>query len=100
MGCEEPLEGILFYFDRNLGEDPKIFTDYNLRRRGYTILDWCCMCQCSGEMIDHCTFKDLESLGNKLLASFVGTFFYWSQVWGFTSSDSIPMYIDYLFPCT
>ena len=48
MGCEEPSEGILFYFDGSLGEDLKIFTDYNLRRRGYTILDWCCMCQCSG----------------------------------------------------
>ena len=25
-----------------------MFTGDNLRRRGYTIVGWCCMCQCSG----------------------------------------------------
>ena len=26
----------------------KMLTGDNLRRRGYTIVGWCCMCQCSG----------------------------------------------------
>ena len=30
----------------------KIFTGGNLRR-GLSIVEWCCMCQCSGEIVDH-----------------------------------------------
>lgn len=36
----------------------KIFTSDNLRKRGFIIVDWCCMCQSSGEDVDwlliHC----------------------------------------------
>ena len=31
----------------------KILTGNNLRRRGFTIVDWCCLCQCSGEDVNH-----------------------------------------------
>lgn len=31
----------------------KILTGENLRRRGFTIVDWCCMCHSSGEIVDH-----------------------------------------------
>ena len=31
----------------------KILTCNNLRRRWYTIVDWCCMYWCSGEGVDH-----------------------------------------------
>lgn len=31
----------------------KILTGENLRRRGFTIMDWCCMCHSSGEIVDH-----------------------------------------------
>ena len=31
----------------------KILTCKNLIKRGYSIVSWCCMCQCSGETMDH-----------------------------------------------
>ena len=31
----------------------KILTGENLRRKGFTIVDWCCMCHSSGEIVDH-----------------------------------------------
>ena len=31
----------------------KILTSDNLRRRGFSIVDWCCMCRYSGETVDH-----------------------------------------------
>ena len=143
----------------------KILTGDNLRRRGFSIVDWCYMCRYIGEIVDHlmihgkraylswsfvvrtfavswvlqgrvidllfgwrnwlgkylsniwnltalclmwciwrernnCTFEDVESLGNQLLASFMGSLFHWSRAWGLTSSDSLPMFIDLLLPCS
>ena len=31
----------------------KILTDDHLRKRGFTIMDWCCLCRGSGESVDH-----------------------------------------------
>ena len=31
----------------------KILTYDNLMRRGYTLTNWCCMCRCEGESVDH-----------------------------------------------
>jgi hypothetical protein len=31
----------------------KILTLDNLRKRGLTVVDWCCMCKKSGESINH-----------------------------------------------
>ena len=31
----------------------KILTNDNLKRRGITLVDWCCLCKCSGESMDH-----------------------------------------------
>ena len=47
-----------------------------------------------------CTFEDLESSVEQLLASFIGSLFDWSRAWGFTSSDSLLMFVDSLCSCT
>lgn len=39
----------------------------------------------------------MESSGDQLLASFVGTSYNWSRIWGLTSSDFLPIFIDSLF---
>ena len=31
----------------------KILTGDNLRGRGMDFVDWCIMCRCNGEMVDH-----------------------------------------------
>ena len=31
----------------------KILAYKNLIKRGYTLVGWCCMCRCNGEMVDH-----------------------------------------------
>uniref|UniRef100_A0A2N9IY74 Reverse transcriptase domain-containing protein n=1 Tax=Fagus sylvatica TaxID=28930 RepID=A0A2N9IY74_FAGSY len=31
----------------------RILTCDNLRRRGFVMVGWCCMCKCSGETVDH-----------------------------------------------
>lgn len=31
----------------------KILTVDNIRRRGYTLVDWCCICRSSREVVDH-----------------------------------------------
>ena len=49
---------------------------------------------------NRCTFEDLGSTRDQLLASFVGTLFNWSCAWGFTSRESIPMFIESLSFCT
>jgi hypothetical protein len=41
---------LLFFFFRALG---KILTVDNLRRRHIVVLDWCCICKCNGESVDH-----------------------------------------------
>lgn len=53
---------------------------------------WCFWRECN-----ICTFKDVESSGDQLLASFVGTSYNWSRIWGLTSSDFLPIFIDSLF---
>ena len=32
----------------------KILTGDNLRGRGMDFVDWCIMCRCNGEIVDHC----------------------------------------------
>ena len=49
LGCEGPSE-CFFVWTLAWG---KMNTCDNLRRRGHTIVDWFCMCQCSGEGVDH-----------------------------------------------
>lgn len=39
-------------------------------------------------------FEDLENLEDQPFTLFVGTLFEWSHTWGFTSSDSVLMFID------
>jgi hypothetical protein len=41
---------VAFFFFRALG---KILTVDNLRRRHIVVLDWCCICKCNGESVDH-----------------------------------------------
>lgn len=36
------------------GED--FFMGYNLIKRGIIVVEWCCMCKCSGEAVDHLLF--------------------------------------------
>ena len=31
----------------------KILTTDNLKRRRFYLADWCCMCSCDGELVDH-----------------------------------------------
>ena len=45
-------------------------------------------------------FEDLVLSGDKLLELFVTTLFDWSCAWDFTSSKSIPLFLDSLFSCT
>lgn len=45
---------------------------------------------------DACKFKDMEHTRDQLIAIFAGALFDWSCVWGFTSRDSIQMFIDIL----
>ena len=45
------------------------------------------------------TFEDVESLGDQLLASFIGYWFDWSRAWGLTSCDSIPLFFSSLLFC-
>lgn len=43
---------------------------------------------------DACKFKGMEHTRDQLIAIFAGALFDWSCVWGFTSRDSIQMFID------
>ena len=45
-------------------------------------------------------FEDSMLSGDKLLKFFVTTLFDWSRAWVFTSSKSIPLFLDSLFSCT
>ena len=49
-GVKAPQRVSLLIWTTALG---KILTCYKLRKRSYTIEDWCCMCQCSREAVDH-----------------------------------------------
>ena len=44
------MKGLFFCVVRCLN---KILTYDNLMRRGYTLINWCCMCRCEGESVDH-----------------------------------------------
>ena len=48
---------------------------------------------------NNCIFEDSVLFGDKLLELFASTLFDWSCAWGFTSSKSIPLFSDSLFPC-
>lgn len=50
LGREGYTPSVFFCLDSCMG---KILTGDYLRRRGFTIVDWCCLCQCSGENFDH-----------------------------------------------
>lgn len=53
-----------------------------------------CLVWCIWRERNICTFEHVESSGDQLLASFVGTSYDWSQIWELTSSDSLPNFID------
>lgn len=56
-----------------------------------------CLVWCIWRKGNICTFKDVESSGDQLLALFVGTSYDWSQNWGLTSSDFLLIFRDSLF---
>ena len=135
--------------------------DDNLRLRGFDFVDWCIMCRCCGETVDHLllhcgkaywlwcfvfrifgiswvpsctvsdflfswwnwlgkhssyiwnlaplclmwciwkernrrTFEDLDRSEDQMLAFFFGSLFDWARAWGFTSSDSLPLFLSSL----
>ena len=41
-------------------------------------------------------FEDMELTGDQLLALFAGILFDWSRAWGFTSRESILLFLDSL----
>ena len=41
------------FFDLKVAQG-KMLISYNLRRRGFSIVDWCCMCPCNGESVNYC----------------------------------------------
>ena len=58
-----------------------------------------CILWCIWKERNRRTFEDLDSSGDQMLTSFSGTLFDWSQVWGLTSSDSLPSFICSLLFC-
>ena len=42
------------------------------------------------------TFEDMDNLDDQLLASFSVSLFDWFRVWGLTSSDSLPSFLNSL----
>ena len=56
-----------------------------------------CLIWCIWREQNWWTFEDMESSDGQLLASFSGSLFDWSKAWGFTSSDSLPMFLSSLF---
>uniref|UniRef100_A0A7N2R2Q7 Importin N-terminal domain-containing protein n=1 Tax=Quercus lobata TaxID=97700 RepID=A0A7N2R2Q7_QUELO len=71
-------------------ETLQIFFDY------YTITKAPLSKECLWRECNSLTFKDVESSDDQLLASFVGTLFDWSWVWGLILGESVPMFIDSL----
>ena len=49
-GDQKPLRVAFFVWTAALG---KILTIDNLRKRKVKIIDWCYMCKCNGESVDH-----------------------------------------------
>ena len=45
------------------------------------------------------TSEDLDRSDDKLLALFIGSLHDCSRAWGFTSSDSLPLFLSSLFLC-
>ena len=58
-----------------------------------------CLMWCILRENNRSTFEDMESSGEQLLESFIGTMFDFSWAWGLTSSDSLP-FLDSLSSCT
>ena len=50
FGVSRLLRGLDLCLESGLGED---LTCDNLIKQGFTLVGWCCMCQCNGETIDH-----------------------------------------------
>ena len=53
-------QGVSF-FDLKVAQG-KMLISYNLRRRGFSIVDWCCMCPCNGG-INELSFESLIHCG-------------------------------------
>ena len=45
------------------------------------------------------TFEDWDSLGDRQLVSFSSSLFDWSQAWGLTPIDSLPLFLCSLLFC-
>ena len=50
LGVKAPRRVSFFVWTTALG---KILTADNLRKSSYSIVDWCCMCWCNGEFVNH-----------------------------------------------
>ena len=50
LGVKAPRRVSFFVWTTALG---KILTADNLRKSSYFIVDWCCMCRCDGEFVNH-----------------------------------------------
>ena len=53
LECEDPMEGFLYVWTTVWR---KILACINFRKRSYSIVVLCCMCQFSGETVDHLCF--------------------------------------------
>ena len=58
-----------------------------------------CLLWCIWRERNRCTFEDVDSSDDQLLASFSGYWFDCSRTWGLTSCDSIPLFISSLLFC-
>ena len=58
-----------------------------------------CIFWCIWKERNQRTFKDLDSSGDQMLASFSGTLFDWFRTWGLMTSDSLPSFISSLSLC-
>ena len=108
---EEMVDHLLIHYDRAYQLWSFVFRYFGVSARS---VDWVdelvgkhlfdiqnliplCLVWCIWRERNICTFEDVESSGDQLLASFVGTSYDWSWIQGLTSSDSLPIFIDSLF---
>ena len=60
---------------------------------------WFCYARWVSSEPNSRTFGDVKSTRNQLLTTFVGSLFDWSWARGFTTGNSIPMFIESFLFC-